>query len=84
MEGIGTALRKRGTIEYRWPEGHDERLPKLAAELVSLQRLQLLKEAIPALSQLALLRNFANPPNLNLPVDESGGGSLGIYITASC
>jgi putative ABC transport system substrate-binding protein len=122
LRELGDAEGENIAIEYRWAEGHDERLPKLAAELVSLQpdvivttgtpgtiaakhststipivfassgnpisaglvaslarpggnitgftlsgaelegkRVQLLKEAIPGLSRLALLWNSANP-----------------------
>jgi putative ABC transport system substrate-binding protein len=146
LHELGNVEGENIAIEYRWAEGQDNCLPKLAAELVRLRpdvivttgtpgtiaakqatstipivfassgnpisaglvtsfarpggnitgftlsgaelegkRVQLLKEAIPGLTRLALLWNSANPPRLGiLSVDEGGGGSLGLDVTARC
>jgi putative tryptophan/tyrosine transport system substrate-binding protein len=55
LEGIRLGLRDFGyvegrniTVEYRWAEGHYERLPELAAELVR--------------SKVDLIRHYGNGP----------------------
>ena len=142
LRDLGNAEGENIAIEYRWAEGHDERLPKLAAELVSLQpdvivttgtpgtvaakqatstipivfassgnpisaglvaslarpggnitgftlsgaelegkRVQLLKEAIPGLSRLALLRNSSNPPDFEFyQLTKAAAAALGLTL----
>jgi putative ABC transport system substrate-binding protein len=142
MRELGNVEGENIAIEYRWAEGNDNRLPKLAADLVRLQpevivttgtpgtiaakqatrtipivfassgnpisaglvaslarpggnvtgftlsgaelegkRLQLLKEAVPGLSRLALLWNSANPPVFEFyQLTKAAAAALGLTL----
>jgi len=142
LRELGNAEGENIAIEYRWAEGYDNRLPKLAAELVRLRpdvivttgtpgtvaakqatstipivfassgnpisaglvaslarpgsnitgftlsgaelegkRVQLLKEAVPGLSRLALLWNSANPSVLEFyQLTKAAAAALGLTL----
>jgi len=139
---LGHVVGQNIAIEFRWAEGDDDRLPRLAAELVSLQpdvivttgtpgtlaakratdtipivfassgnplntglvaslahpggnvtgftisgpelegkRLQILKDAVPALSRVAVLWNSANPGNADFyQLTRAAAAALGLTL----
>jgi putative tryptophan/tyrosine transport system substrate-binding protein len=75
LEGIRLGLRDFGyieganiTIEYRWAQGHYERLPELAAELVRLNVDLILTHSTPA--SLAAKRATTTMPIVMAPIGD--------------
>jgi putative ABC transport system substrate-binding protein len=88
LRELGYEEGKNISIEYRWPEGRDERLPALAAELVRLNPDVLVTHALPGIraAQQATMRipivmgAIADPVRLGLvqSLARPGGNTTGV------